>query len=364
MNKLVVVSVFRSKLDDNRGTPIRVRSLLREMSECDDIRVISFSWDANPVLAGMEHHHMRNNHWEDIQAIARVVRKEKAHIVMGHTMATWYYLVALKFLTGVKIFLEMHGFLEEEARLYGTISPLRFWFEKLVYGVFYSLCDGATTSSDTATQILSRYNKNVKTVWGGVDLTLFNPSVTSGNYLPNVAGLITIGYAGNTRTWQGVDFLAATFATLRLKHPEFRLALLVSEAKGIPVGEGVTVVAGVSHDKVSAFLAECDILVIPRMHNEVNRISFPSKLIEYMAMGKPVVASATSDCHKVIRDGIDGFVYEPGDAEALTDILVRLKDASLRVRIGQEGYATVKKAFTWQHQADLTVTALTQTLRP
>ncbi len=43
----------------------------------------------------------------------------------------------------------------------------------------------------------------------------------------------------------------------------------------------------------------------------------PLKLYEYMAMAKPVVASAFEDAQRVIRDRETGFLFQPGDKEDL-----------------------------------------------
>ena len=74
-----------------------------------------------------------------------------------------------------------------------------------------------------------------------------------------------------------------------------------------------------------------------------------------MAMGKAVVVSATSDAHKVITNGKDGLVFEPGDKSAFIEALVSLRDPILRGMLGQEAWNTVKNHYTWKHQADLFV---------
>jgi glycosyltransferase involved in cell wall biosynthesis len=310
------------------------------------------AWDEEGKLEFKQYFQLTNNHWEDIKKIYGFVKENAIDVVIGHTMATYYYLWPLKYLTKAKIVLEMQGYIEEEAKSYGDIHPVAYWASKIVYGLFYRTCDLITTSSQTSADIISKYNKNTVAIWGGVDTSIFNPSVPPGNFIQKKPGDIIIGYTGNARVWQGLPFLLVGFAKLHGKYPEFKLVLLCSEKKKV-IAPDVTYIEEIAHEKVASFSTDCDILVIPRIHDEVNRISFPSKIIEYMAVGKAVVVSATSDAHLVITNGKDGLVFEPGDTEGFIRALVSLRDPALRARLGREAWKTVQNGYTWGIQADI-----------
>jgi glycosyltransferase involved in cell wall biosynthesis len=120
----------------------------------------------------------------------------------------------------------------------------------------------------------------------------------------------------------------------------------------------VTVVSGLEHGEVPGFLASCDILIIPRLSNRVNDISFPSKLPEYLAMGKPVVASRTSDSFRVIEDGVNGLLFTPGDKTGLKNILVNLIDFHLREEIGKNARQISTDKLCWEKQVEIFHTEL------
>lgn len=350
MKKIKLLSIYRGIVDDNRGTPIKVRSLSQEFSKNDSLDFTLCAWDKEGALEFPNYFQLSNNHFDDLKKIYNFVKKNNIDIVMGHTMATYYYLWPLKYLTNAKIVLEMQGYIEEESKFYGDISKIKYYWSKFVYGLFYRVCDYITTCSDTSTEIINKYNKNSSTIWGGVDIQIFNPNVEPGNFFDKKEGEIIIGYTGNARIWQGLPFLIEAFNELKKDYPEFKLVLLCSE-NNKDLSDGVVYVDKVPHDKVASFSTACDILVIPRMHNEVNRISFPSKMIEYMAAGKAVVASATSDAHKVITSGKDGLVFEPGDKDGFKKALILLRDKNTRDRLGNEAWNTVKNKYTWVYQA-------------
>lgn len=340
-----VLAIYRGKLLDHRGTPIRVRSLLEEVEADPRIALTVASWDKEaPQFA--RHLTLSNDHVGDLRLLYRTAKAIGARVIIGHTTSASYYLVPLRFLTGAKIVLEMHGLEEEEARAYGDIGVLWYWTLKIWHVVLYRLCALITTCSKSVTDIIKPHCPNTISLTGGVDPSVFNPHVPRGSIIA-ADGRIVIGYAGNTRVWQGLDFLITTFRTMCRTHPEFRLALLLSDRRGVEAGDGVELYGPVPHDDVPKFLTDCDILVIPRPDTAVTRISFPSKIPEHLAMGRAVIASNTGDADQVIRDGVNGLLYTPERADELSAALLRLRDTALRESLGAAAAASAQ-ALSWK----------------
>jgi glycosyltransferase involved in cell wall biosynthesis len=62
--------------------------------------------------------------------------------------------------------------------------------------------------------------------------------------------------------------------------------------------------------------------------------NFPHTVVEALAAGTPVLATATGGVAEVVRDGDNGLLVAPGDAEALADAVRRFfEDADLRERL-------------------------------
>lgn len=354
MQPIKVLAIYRGKIFENRGTPIRVQALLSQIERGDAVDLTVCSWDKSSKIFS-KHFTLTNNHLDDLRQICRYVRSHKVDAVIGYTTATSYYLAPLKFFTKAKIVFETHGFDEDEAFEYGDISRVGYWRKKLWYAIFYRLCDLIITCSQSPAEILLKYNRRVVSIYDGVDITYFNTQATSGGYI-HKDGRIVIGYAGNNRRWQGVDFLIDVYKKLSAQHDNFKLALLMSETKGLGDAKesGAEIVAPLPNHDVPKFLIDCDILVIPRPDTAVTRLSFPSKLMTYLAMGKAVVASCTGDVDKIIIPGVNGLIYTPGDADGLIKCLKSLRDPELRARLGAAAVKTAQ-VFSWERQSELLI---------
>ncbi len=73
----------------------------------------------------------------------------------------------------------------------------------------------------------------------------------------------------------------------------------------------------------------------------------PVSAIEALATGTPVVANRVGGVPDVVRDGLDGYLVEPGDVDGAAERLATLAgDAGLRRRLGESGRARVRERYS------------------
>jgi glycosyltransferase involved in cell wall biosynthesis len=76
------------------------------------------------------------------------------------------------------------------------------------------------------------------------------------------------------------------------------------------------------------------------------------KIVEYMAMGKPVVAPAMDNIRDLIEDGRTGLLFAPEDGSALVDRLETLiLSPDRRLDIGRAARQAVERSLNWGHNA-------------
>jgi glycosyltransferase involved in cell wall biosynthesis len=79
-------------------------------------------------------------------------------------------------------------------------------------------------------------------------------------------------------------------------------------------------------------------------------------MVEAMAMGKPVVASAIAPLSEIVVNGDSGYLVEPANPNAFAEALIRLVDDPVRRNcLGQRGRERVEKLFTAERMARQTL---------
>jgi glycosyltransferase involved in cell wall biosynthesis len=199
----------------------------------------------------------------------------------------------------------------------------------------------------------------------GVDTEVFRPGV-GGSEVRRELGVnndeILVGFVGTFGPWHGVLTLAEAIKTVPSKN-SVRFLLVGSGALHNKVMQllrsehenGRVIFTGaVDHESVPALLDACDVLVAPHVPLADGSAFFgsPTKLFEYMAMGKGIVASRLGQIGDVLTHEETALLVEPGDAAALTEAIVRLVESpELRENLGRKAREIAVRSYTWKHNA-------------
>jgi glycosyltransferase involved in cell wall biosynthesis len=145
------------------------------------------------------------------------------------------------------------------------------------------------------------------------------------------------------------DFLTLVRAVAALDPGSARLRIagdgpdrpaLEAEIERLGVGEHVELLG--TRDDVPELLAGADVFVLSS-----DSEGLPMSVLEAMAAGLPVVASAVGGVPEAVRDGETGTLVPPRDSTALAEALRRLvADPALRERLGGEGRQRVDQEFS------------------
>ncbi len=171
-----------------------------------------------------------------------------------------------------------------------------------------------------------------------------------------------IGFLGTFGPWHGAPVLARAFGDLARSLPTARLLLVghgpeVAATKRELAEQGVAdraLFAGrVTPAEVPAYLDACDVLASPHvpLPDGVEFFGSPTKLYEYMAAGKAIVASDLGQIGDVLTHGETALLVRPGDSKELTAALQLVADdSSLRADLGRNARGAAE-GHTWRANA-------------
>jgi len=199
--------------------------------------------------------------------------------------------------------------------------------------------------------------KDILVAPNGVDLTKYPADE---GCLPS-DGPCHICYAGNLFVRKGVYTLVDAF---RMFPKDSVLHIVGGDPNTIPpfqqyVGSGgnlsdIRIHGHVPPSDVSRFLKQAHVLVLPNSGRDPLSRDFtsPLKLFEYMAAGKPIVASRVPAVQEILEDRRNALLVEPDDPEALAAAICELRNRpDLARRIARNARRTVEQ-YTWSGRAE------------
>ncbi len=172
-----------------------------------------------------------------------------------------------------------------------------------------------------------------------------------------------VGYAGRLHTLsqdKGVATLLQALAPLEeavvalVGGPEAMTQELREVWRTLGQAESCFLDVGqVAPEAVPLYLAAFDVCAMPSPWTQFfARYASPVKLFEYMASGRPLVATRLPAVEEVVEDGEHALLVPPGDVPALSAALLRLReDAALRQRLAASARARVMADYTWAARA-------------
>lgn len=171
-----------------------------------------------------------------------------------------------------------------------------------------------------------------------------------------------ICFVGNLARWQGVEYLIMAAPLILKKYPNLSFLVvgdglikskLVQLTHKIGVFDNFIFTGGVPYDMVPLYINASNVCVAPFIKERNEKIGLsPLKLYEYMACGKPVVASDINGVSEVLELSKSGISVLPENSEALAEaIAVLLENDAFGVELGLNGYRYVTVNHSWSNIA-------------
>jgi glycosyltransferase involved in cell wall biosynthesis len=163
------------------------------------------------------------------------------------------------------------------------------------------------------------------------------------------AGVPCVLYLGSLDKVRRLDFLIRAFAMVRAETPTAQLfivgrgedpsdeTLLQAEVARLGLGTSVVFVGQLPQQQALQYVREADVCASPLYPTPVLGAASPTKLVEYLAMGKAVVANDHPEQRRVIEESSAGYCV-PFEERPFADALVKLlQNPELAREMGQRG---------------------------
>jgi len=200
--------------------------------------------------------------------------------------------------------------------------------------------------------------RDIFVVRSGPDLTRLkqvppNPALKKGRkYL--------VGYVGVMGKQEGIDLLlqAVQLIVKHLGRTDIQfglvgggteLAAMRKLAEQLGIADYVTFTGRVPDDELLAMLNTADVCVNPDVANDMNDKSTMNKIMEYMALGKPLVQFDLTEGRVSAQDA-SLYARRNDPIDLAHKVVALLDDAELRARMGAAGLERVKTELAWEHE--------------
>lgn len=226
------------------------------------------------------------------------------------------------------------------------------------------LCDTISVSSRRLSEECQKYKIPKEHIYPapvGADLEMFHPR-TSGVRVRekyNISGSV-VTYIGQLHGGQYAEqFIKAVKIVLNQKQNVcfmvvghgYRLPELMKLSEELDVAKNLIFTRSIPHDEISLYIAAADITIACFEDNDITRCKSPLKIAEYLASGKPIVASDVGEVKYML--GGAGILTLPGDPEDLArGILKLLEDEPLKIRLGKKARMRALDIYNWGNTTD------------
>jgi glycosyltransferase involved in cell wall biosynthesis len=286
--------------------------------------------------------------WRVVPRMLEICRRERVTIWHGHDYKSNALGLLLRRFWPMRLVTTVHGWVHQTRR-----TPLYYWIDRVCLPRYESVI---CVSPDLRERCLACGVPEARCVLveNAIDTAQFSrrsAAAEAKGRLGIPAGRFVIGAVGRLSAEKGFDVLIRSVHEL-LKGGRDVGLLIVGEGDEKPrlqslideLGAGDCMhLLGYRSDTRELYEA-MDVFALSSY-----REGLPNVLLEALALETPVVATRIAGIPRLIRDGENGLLVEPGDAQALAGALAGLAaDAALRDRLRRAGRATVEQNYSFE----------------
>ncbi|HEY81485.1 MAG TPA: glycosyltransferase family 4 protein [Caldilineae bacterium] len=290
--------------------------------------------------------------WRGTRGVESIARREGGALIHSNTSAVWGGALAAS---------RLH--LPHLWHVHEVVTHPTFVRKLIAWMVARHSVHVVAISRAVADHLLAdapELEGRLSVIYDAVDTDQFSPMV-DGSSLRRAWGVaeedVLVGVVGRISAWKGQDFFLRAFARAAREHPRVKAVIAGDVVPGEDwrrealqrlsrdLGVANRVLWPGYHENAAELMAALDILALPSTRPE----PFGMVVIEAMAAGKPVIATAHGGPLESVVDGETGLLVPPDDPAGMAMALVTLAGNSALCReMGARGRARTEAMFGFQ----------------
>ena len=285
-----------------------------------------------------------------------ILGRHKIDLVYAHHYEALVAALAVRAVKHCPVVYDAHTILETELPDYvpGPVKPALRKAGKWIDGSLPRRADHIVAVTDEIAERLAVYcngRNRVTVISNGLELAHFMACRWKPDLL-NTAKKVLI-FTGNLAAYQGIDLMLEAFALLRGRRKDVLLRIVTNDdfhpyaplARKLEIEDDIEI-ASSDFDALPGEIASASVAINPRCSMD----GIPQKLLNYMAVGAPIVSFAGSARNLV--DNVNGLVIPDGNTEMFADALDKLlNDQELARKLSKAARSDAKRAGTWMDVA-------------
>ena len=175
---------------------------------------------------------------------------------------------------------------------------------------------------------------------------------------------IKVGYIGHLYPGRGIDLIFKI--AMELPNIDFHIVGGTEDdikaRKRAIKGNNIFLHGFILPSLINNYILNFDILVMPHKgkvaisggtSRDISQYMSPLKMFEYMASGKPIIASDLPVLREVLKQGINAILVDPADIDGWVSAIQYLADdEKAREKIAQQALFDLKQYYTWEKRAE------------
>ncbi|HYE17405.1 MAG TPA: glycosyltransferase family 4 protein [Tepidisphaeraceae bacterium] len=315
--------------------------------------------------------------WHQLRLAWRIYKTDKFHAIQACNPPDLLFLVALPFLPlGVRFMFDHHDINPElfEVKFGGRMSLTKRLLYKAVcfaerLTFFFSRRASMATNQSYKQIAVERGRMDpdrVFVVRSAPDLARFKPAPPNpGRWKKGRKHLV--GYLGTIGPQEGLQFLVEAARILKEKRggdvgwvvvgdgPARADVEALARREGLDAAD-ITFTGRIDDATMIEAICSCDVCVNTDLATPMNDKSTMNKIIEYMALGRPIVQFELTEGR--VSAGLASLYARPNDAGELADKVAELLDnPTLRRQMGEYGRRRVEEKLAWQYSVPVLLDA-------